>query len=141
MKRLEGEVLEALDDLGEDQARFAMEGETVSPRQFYGLELNPRAVPIADLVLWIGFLKWQLKTAGLDCITEPILHAYSTIKEQDAIITFDRQEPLKDGSGRPLSRWDGVTKKLHPITGEEITDPDGQVPLYTYVKPETRAVA
>ena len=51
MKRLEGEVLEALDDLGDDQARFAMEGETVSPRQFYGLELNERAVPIADLVL------------------------------------------------------------------------------------------
>jgi type I restriction-modification system DNA methylase subunit len=75
MKRLEGEVLEALDDLGEDQARFAMEGETVSPRQFYGLELNPRAVPIADLVLWIGYLKWQLKTAGLASISEPILHA------------------------------------------------------------------
>ena len=27
-----------------------MEGETVSPRQFYGLELNPRAVPIADAI-------------------------------------------------------------------------------------------
>ena len=42
--------------------RLAMEGVTVSPRQFYGLELNPRAVAIADLVLWIGFLKWQLRT-------------------------------------------------------------------------------
>jgi hypothetical protein len=136
MKRLEGEVLEALDDLGEDQARFAMEGETVSPRQFYGLELNPRAVSIADLVLWIGYLKWQIKTAGPASITEPILHAYGTIKEQDAVIAYDRQELLRDESGRPLSRWDGVTKKLHPITGEEIPDPDAQVPLYSYVNPK-----
>lgn len=136
MKRLEGEVLEALDDLGEDQARFAMEGETVSPRQFYGLELNPRAVPIADLVLWIGYLKWQLKTAGIASITEPILHAYGTIKQQDAVIAYDREELQRDAGGRPLSRWDGVTKKLHPITGEEVPDPDAQVPLYSYVKPK-----
>lgn len=136
MKRLEGEVLEALDDLGEDQARFAMEGETVNPRQFYGLELNPRAVPIADLVLWIGYLKWQLKTAGLASITEPILHAYGTIRQQDAVISYDREELQRDASGRPLSRWDGVTRKLHPVTGEEIPDPDAQVPLYTYVNPK-----
>jgi len=136
MKRLEGEVLEALDDLGEDQARFAMEGETVSPRQFYGLELNPRAVPIADLVLWIGYLKWQLKTAGLASISEPILHAYGTIRQQDAVIAYDRQELLRDAQGRPLSRWDGVTKKLHPITGEEVPDPDAKVPLYSYVNPK-----
>lgn len=136
MKRLEGEVLEALDDLGEDQARFAMEGETVNPRQFYGLELNPRAVPIADLVLWIGYLKWQLKTAGLSSITEPILHAYGTIRQQDAVIAYDREELQRDASGKPLSRWDGVTKKLHPITGEEIPDPDAQVPLYRYVNPK-----
>ncbi len=136
MKRLEGEVLEALDHLGEEQGRFTMEGETVNPRQFYGLELNPRAVPIADLVLWIGYLKWQLKTSGLGSITEPILHAYGTIKQQDAVITYDRQELMRDAVGKPLSRWDGLTKKLHPITGEEVPDPDAQVPLYRYVNPK-----
>ncbi|MER9864489.1 DNA methyltransferase [Mesorhizobium sp. M0185] len=135
MKRLEGEVLEALDDLGEDQARFTMEGETVNPRQFYGLELNPRAVSIADLVLWIGYLKWQLKTAGVAWITEPILHAYGTIKQQDAVIAYDRQELLRDASGRPLSRWDGITTKLHPITGEEIPDPEAVVEIHSYVNP------
>ena len=135
MKRLEGEVLEALDDLGEDQARFAMEGETVSPRQFFGLELNQRAVPIADLVLWIGYLKWQLRTGGLGSITEPVLHAYGTIRRQDAVIAYDRQDILRDANGRPLSRWDGVTKKLHPITGEAVPDPDATVPLYSYVNP------
>ena len=112
-----------------------MEGETVSPRQFYGLEINARAVAIADLVLWIGYLKWQLRTVPADKVAEPILHAYGTIKEQDAILAWDKQELLRDENGVPLSRWDGVTMKLHPITGEEIPDPDATVELYRYVNP------
>ena len=138
MKRLEGEVLDALDDLGEPDSapRLAMEGETVSPRQFHGLEINPRAVPIADLVLWIGYLKWQLRTVKAEDIAEPVLHAYGTIKEQDAILAWDKQELLRDENGVPLSRWDGVTTKLHPITGEEIPDPDATVELYRYETPQ-----
>ena len=135
MKRLEGEVLDALDDLGETATRLAMEGETVSPRQFYGLEINARAVAIADLVLWIGYLKWQLRTVAADKIAEPVLHAYGTIREQDAILAWDKQELLRDAQGKPLSRWDGSTMKLHPITGEEIPDPDATVELYRYENP------
>ncbi|WP_225141673.1 DNA methyltransferase [Bradyrhizobium sp. NBAIM14] len=154
MKKLEGEVLEAIANLGGQPDRYSDYREeagkdlvgqrlartggrfTVDPHQFYGLELNPRAVVIADLVLWIGYLKWQLKTGGPDTIHEPVLDVYGTIKEQDAVITYDRQELLRDASGRPLSRWDGITKKLHPITGEEIPDPDAQVPLYSYANPK-----
>ena len=139
MKRLEGEVLDALEGLGEDAPRFVMEGETVGPRQFYGLELNPRAVAIADLVLWIGYLKWQLRTLPPDRLSEPVLHAYGTIREQDAVLAWDRQELLRDEDGRPLSRWDGVTMKLHPITGEEVPDPDAQVDLYRYENPRPAA--
>ena len=137
MKRVEGEVLDALDDLGEPDSapRLAMEGETVSPRQFHGLEINPRAVAIADLVLWIGYLKWQLRTVKADQIAEPVLHAYGTIKEQDAILAWDKQELLRDEHGVPLSRWDGATVKLHPITSEEIPDPDATVELYRYENP------
>jgi hypothetical protein len=69
-----------------------------------------------------------------DCVDE--LFGYGTIKQQDAVIAYNRQELLRDASGRPLSRWDGVTKKFHPITGEEIPDPDAQVPLFTYVSPK-----
>jgi len=43
MKRLEGEILETLDDLGEDEAKLLLDGETVSPKQFFGLEINERA--------------------------------------------------------------------------------------------------
>ncbi len=135
MKRLEGEVLDALEGLGEDAPRFVMEGETVGPRQFYGLELNPRAVAIADLVLWIGYLKWQLRTLPPDRLSEPVLHAYGTIRRQDAILDWDRRELLRGEDGKPLSRWDGVTMKRHPITGEEIPDPDAQVELYRYENP------
>ena len=135
MKRLEGEVLDALDDLGEDAPRLAIEGETVSPRQFYGLELNPRAVAIAELVLWIGYLKWQLRTVAADRMPEPVLHAYGTIKEQDAILAWDKQELLRDEKGKPLTRWDGSTMKLHPVTGEEIPDPDATVELHRYENP------
>ncbi len=135
MKRLEGEALDALEGLGENALRFAMEGETVGPRQFYGLELNPRAVAIADLVLWLGYLKWQLRTFPPDRIAEPVLHAYGTIRQQDAVLAWDRQEILRGEDGRPLSRWDGVTVKLHPITGEEVPDPDAQVEMYRYENP------
>ena len=139
MKRLEGEVLEALDDLGEDAPRFVMEGETVGPRQFHGLEINPRAVAIADLVLWIGYLKWQLRTVSAERIPEPVLQAYGTIHEQDAILAYDKKELVRDEKGKPLTRWDGFTTKLHPITGEEIPDPDATVEQYRYENPRPAA--
>ena len=51
MKRLEGEVLEALLDLGGQEALRGLGGHTVDPHQFLGLEINPRAAAIAELVL------------------------------------------------------------------------------------------
>jgi hypothetical protein len=138
MKKLEGEVLEAMESFGGTEG-LAMASETVEPSQFYGLEINPRAAAIADLVLWIGYLKWQLRTVDPKFLQEPILHAYGTIREQDAILAYDRQEMLRDDKGRPLSRWDGVTTKLHPITGEEVPDPDARMPVYSYVNPRRAA--
>ena len=128
MKRLEGEVLDALDALGENEAKLLLDGETVSPRQFFGLELNPRAVPI-------GFLKWQLKTVDAKDIPEPILNAYGTIGHQDALIAYDRKELARDGQGSPITIWDGVTKKVHPITGEKIPDESARKETYHYGKP------
>ncbi|MEM6900155.1 MAG: class I SAM-dependent DNA methyltransferase [Pseudomonadota bacterium] len=34
-----------------------------------------------------------------------------------------------------MTRWDGETMKLHPITGDEIPDPDAQMELYRYGNP------
>lgn len=135
MKRLEGEVLDALDALGENESKLLLDGETVSPRQFFGLELNPRAVPIADLVLWIGFLKWQLKTVDVKDIAEPILNAYGTIRHQDALIAYDDKELARDAQGGLITIWDGVTRKLHPITGEEVPDENARKETYRYISP------
>jgi hypothetical protein len=43
MKRLEGEVNALLSKLGEDQSALGLEGNTVDPHQFLGIELNPWA--------------------------------------------------------------------------------------------------
>jgi hypothetical protein len=62
MKQLEGDVLQTLNDLGDRQASLAMSGEeSVDPHQFLGLELNPRAAAIAELVIWIGYLQWHYR--------------------------------------------------------------------------------
>jgi hypothetical protein len=47
------EVLQLLGAFGEPM-RLDLGGETVDPHPFPGLEINPRAAAIAELVLWIG---------------------------------------------------------------------------------------
>lgn len=135
MKRLEGEVLEALEGLGERQVRLEIAGESVDPSQFYGLEINPRAVAIADLVLWIGYLKWQLRTGGPESVTEPVLDAYGTIKNQDAILAYDSRELVRDAGGTPVTIWDRHTFKIHPITEKEVPDESAQMETWTYTNP------
>lgn len=135
MKRLEGEVLEYLSELGEEQYVLEMSDHTVDPHQFLGLEINPRAVQIADLVLWIGFIKWQIRTGGQNAIAEPVLRAFGNIKEQDAVLAYDKRELQRDETGKPVTRWDGYTTKKHPVTGEDVPDETARVELYTYSKP------
>lgn len=139
MKKLEGEVLEVLAAYSGSQDKLALEGETVSPKQFYGLEINARAVPIAELVLWIGYLKWQLKTTGADAISEPVLHAYGNIRHQDAILAYDKKELRRDETGKPVTIWDGRTMKKHPVTGALVPDEDARIETYTYENPRKAA--
>jgi hypothetical protein len=131
MKRLEGEVLDFLKELGETTEPL----RTVDPHQFLGIELNPRAVPITELVLWIGYIQWWFRTRERKVISEPILRDFGTVKQGDAVLAYDRQELLKDAKGRPITRQDPRATKLHPITGEEIPDPDAKLPVYRYVSP------
>lgn len=87
LKRLEGEVLDALADLGGQEA-LGLETHTVGPRQFLGLEINPRAVAISELVLWIGYLQWHIRTKG-GPPREPILEAFHNIQLAEALLTWD----------------------------------------------------
>lgn len=70
--RLEADVLVLIEQLdGEASPR-------VGPQQFYGLELNPRAAVIAELVLWIGWLRWRTRNDP-DAVPEPVLRKTDTI--------------------------------------------------------------
>jgi hypothetical protein len=64
MKELEGEVLELLKELGDNQYLAELSGHTITPENFLGIEINPRAAAIAQLVLWIGYLQWHFKVNG-----------------------------------------------------------------------------
>jgi hypothetical protein len=101
LKRLEGEVLEALVDLGGQEALAGLEGHTVDPHQFFGLEVNPRAAAIAELVLWIGHLQWHIRTKG-GLPSEPILKAFHNIEVKDAMLTWDGYPDCKIVEGREV---------------------------------------
>jgi len=135
LKRLEGEVLNQLHDLGESQTLLEAEGLTVDPHQFLGLEINPRAAAIAELVLWIGYLQWHFRTQGSGLPPSPILKDFRNIECRDAVLAYDRVEFVMDAQGKAVTRWDGRTYKKHPVTGEDVPDETAQVPLERYVNP------
>jgi hypothetical protein len=135
LKRLEGEVLDLLEQLGDTQGRLDTEGLTVDPHQFLGLELNPRAAAIAELVLWIGYLQWHYRTRGNICPPEPVLRDFKNIECRDAVLAHDGSTPLIDANGQPVTRWDGVTFKREPLTGEQVPDETARRAVLRYVNP------
>ena len=104
MKRLEGEVLEALAELGETET---MGLEEVDPHQFLGIELNVRAAAIAELVLWIGYLQQHYRNRS-EHPAEPILKAFGNIQQKDAVLTWDSYPELQ------FETRDGVTVQVFP---------------------------
>ena len=123
LKRLEGEVQNLLRDLGQGQISIGLTGATITPENMLGIELNPRAAKIAELVLWIGYLQWHLRSTGsLSDLGSPILRDYHNIENRDAVLEWDRVENVLNDDGEPLTRWDGETYKTHPVTGEQVPD-------------------
>jgi hypothetical protein len=113
LKRLEGEVMDQLEQLGETQDRLGLEGETVTLQQLRGIELNARAASVA----------------------EPVVHDYGNIEHRDAVLAFERAEPALDAQGHTITRWDGETFKQHPVTGEAVPDEAARVVQWAYVNP------
>ena len=135
LKRLEGEVLNQLHDIGHGQTLLEAEGLTVDPHQFLGLELNPRAAAIAELVLWIGYLQWHFRTRGAGLPPSPILKDFRNIECRDAVLAHDGMDYVTDERGIPVTRWDGRTMKTHPVTGEQVPDETARLPLERYRNP------
>ncbi|SDP53539.1 Type II restriction/modification system, DNA methylase subunit YeeA [Sulfitobacter litoralis] len=132
MKRLEGEVTALLEELGETQASFI----TVDPHQFLGIELNPWAANVAELVLWIGYLQWHFRTHGQAAPSEPVLRDFKNIRNGDAVLEWAGRTPRLNGDGTPVTRWDGVTTIRHNVTGEEVPDPAARIAVYDYAEPK-----
>ncbi len=134
LKRIENEVLDMFSNLG--GGRITSYGRLVSPKQFLGIEIKRWAKEIAELVLWIGYLQWQLRTRGFaNNPEEPILHDYHNIECRDAVLAYDEKVPLLDDDGNPVTRWDGETMKRHPVTGEDVPDDTALIPVYRYLNP------
>ena len=135
LKRLEGEVLNALEGFGDQQADLELAGLTVDPQQLLGIEVNPRAAGITDMVLWIGYLQWHFRTRGHVLPPEPVIKKFSNIECRDAVLAYDGVEPVLDAAGKLVTHWDGRTTKTHPVTGEQVPDEATQVPMLRYLNP------
>ena len=135
LKRLEAEVLDALRALGETQAALEGTHATVGPHQFLGIEVNPRAARIAELVLWIGYLQWHVRTHGSAHVPEPVIGDFHKIECRDAVLAWDSTRLVLDEHHQPVTRWDGFSTRPHPVTGEEVPDETMRVPVYEYVNP------
>ncbi|MEI8319236.1 MAG: DNA methyltransferase [Planctomycetia bacterium] len=136
LKEIEAEARDWLGQLGETQADLEHMEQTVDPKQFLGIEINPRAIAIAEVVLWIGWLQWHLRAKkSPDSFSEPILHAYGNIECRDALLEYDKKELVRDDHGKPVARWDGITTKKHPVTGEDVPDDKAKVAVERYVNP------
>jgi hypothetical protein len=132
MKRLEGDVVNALSEFGND----VLPGVTIDPHQFLGIEINPRAAAVAELVLWIGFIQWHVRTRDEVAPPEPILKDYHNIECRDAVLTWEAIEPVLGADGNPVTRWDGRATKPNPVTGLEIPDEDSRVQELRYLRPQ-----
>ncbi len=143
LKRLEGEVLNALDELGYRQTGLALSveradttaGETVDPHNLLGIEINPRAAAIAEVVLWIGYLQWHFRTRGDVNPPVPVIRDFRNIENRDALLDYDRVENLLDEHNRQITRWDGVTMKRSSVTDTLIPDDAARVSVQQYINP------
>lgn len=92
LKDLEKEVWTFAAGLSLEQPELA-----VSPAQFFGIEKNPFAAELAQVVLWIGYLQWQRKNGFLEgSPREPILQSLHTIQCKDAILGVDTEGRLAE---------------------------------------------
>lgn len=136
MKQLEAEVREELWRLGDQNELLEFDGTTVRPSQFLGIEKKRWAKEIAELVLWIGYLRWHFRAKGDRGevqVPEPVLENYENIQCRDAVLDWDgapEAQIARDELGEPRYRWSGRAG----FAADE-DDQMVQVPLYEYPNP------
>ncbi|GMV41595.1 MAG: hypothetical protein AMXMBFR64_33110 [Myxococcales bacterium] len=131
LKELEHEVLSEL-VLAQAAQQGLLEGAAVVPGHMLGLEVKPWAAEIAQLVLWIGHLQWELHHGRQTTIRDPVLPEERSIACWDALIGWDRVAERRGPDGAVITRWDGLTTKVHHATGREVPDDTARVPVMDY---------
>jgi type II restriction/modification system DNA methylase subunit YeeA len=93
---------------------------SVSPAQLYGIEKNPFAAELAQVVVWIGYLQWK-RANGFYDVEEPILRSLQNIQCRDAILAVDLDGQPKEPEwptadviigNPPFLGWYKVRKEL-----------------------------
>jgi hypothetical protein len=131
LKGLEAEVQTRLVDVAGSVQLDVL--KQINPSQFLGIEINPRAAAIAELVIWIGYLQWYFKRYGNAEPPEPVLQAFNNIENRDAVLAYDGTEPDVDAkTGLVRTRWGGRMMQ-YPVTGEQVPDPSDQVVILKYL--------
>lgn len=67
----------------------------VTPRQLAGLEINPYAQQLAQVVIWVGYLQW-LHHNGFKTPSNPVLEPIENIHLKDAILDLSDPEHPKE---------------------------------------------
>ena len=135
LKKIEGEVTAQLEDLGDSRKKLSLAGQTVDPSQFLGIEINPWAASVAELVLWIGYLQQHFRIFGNVMPAEPVLRDFRNIEHRDAILEWDDEQIKRDKQGKAMKQWDGKTYKTNSITGEKVPDSNALVSVNEYINP------
>jgi type II restriction/modification system DNA methylase subunit YeeA len=67
----------------------------VRPTQLAGIEINPYAQQLAQVVIWIGYLQW-MRHNGFNPPRDPVLEPIESIRRMDAIIDLSDPEHPKE---------------------------------------------
>ena len=129
LKRLEGEILQRLEDLGEGHSALDLSHERISPAQFKGIEIDSWAASIAELVLWIAHLQWFRRRHPAGTPPEPVLQNYGSIEQRDAVLVWNGEETTG------TDRWDGKKFKKD-VRGRSVPDESARVPTIRLLDPK-----
>ena len=67
----------------------------VRPMQLHGIEINPYAQQLAQVVIWIGFLQW-MRDNGFTPPRNPVLEPIESIRRMDAILDLTGPDNPKE---------------------------------------------
>jgi len=92
--------LQLLLDLNKEVITFAAKHKLgvfpqVRPTQLHGIEINPFAQELAQIVIWIGYLQW-MRDNGFPPSTNPVLEPIESIERRDAILDLSDPEHPKE---------------------------------------------